>query len=123
MRDQVFHLGKSRSLHLEDMDELYWLVVDVMRARGYGSLVKVGDAPTARLVSANNRERVWVLESDEDRPRARWAVNATGRGELHDLYPKRAGARRRRRYVRTTGSDCTPPRRSVPGFQRLSDDD
>lgn len=107
MRDEVFRIGKSSSLFIED--EPYWLVQEVMQKRGYGYLVKSGTESTARLVSADNRERIWLLEPGRDRPRAAWAVNEAGRSELHEMYPRRTQVQRRRRRR-------SPLPTVVPGF-------
>ncbi|MGW3640483.1 hypothetical protein [Streptomyces sp. NPDC005143] len=114
MRDEVFRSGHA--LYIED--EPYWLLRDVMEKRGYGYLVKRDTNLTVTHVSPNNRERVWSLAVGEERPRAAWAVNAAGRSELHDRYPKRTLPRRRRVHARVTGSDCSPPRRPIPGFNQ-----
>lgn len=112
MRDEVFRvrsgpeLGKQRSVFIED--EPHWLMLDVVRSRGYDRATKAGPRTVALQVSADNRELVWILEPGSLRPKALWVVSAAGRSELHDLYPQRQQRKRR-----TSPRGKTGP---MPGF-------
>jgi hypothetical protein len=130
MRDEVFHVGgqvgnKLRSIFIED--ELYWLMVDVLRARGYHKAMSHGSRAVAEQVSADHREQVWILEAGTERPKAVWVVSAAGRRELADLYPRQTRTspvrRARRKRPTSAGSDCSPPRKPMPGFLPLPTDD